>query len=163
MGNKLRNGRFIKDELRDINNFDFRPREGSSLIDRGTHKPGFTDGFKGSAPDIGAYEYGDDNYWIPGYQANKARTPIPNHGAYNAKLDTDLIWLEGRHSESSDIYFGSNPSDLKFQGIKRNIFTQEPLNAGQTYYWRVDTVTEKGTIPGDIWTFAQLTLKYRSA
>ena len=156
MGTKLRNGRFIKDELRDINNFDFRPREGSSLIDRGTHKPGFTDGFKGSAPDIGAYEYGDDNYWIPGYQANKARTPIPNHGAYNAKLDTDLIWLEGRHSESSDIYFGSNPSDLKFQGNQsNNIFTpKEPLIAGQTYYWRIDTVTEKGTVPGDLWMFA---------
>ncbi len=156
MGTKLRNGRFIIDELRDINNFDFRPREGSSLIDRGTHKPGFTDGFNGSAPDIGAYEYGDDNYWIPGYQANKARTPIPNNGAYNAKIDTDLIWLEGRHGESSNVYFGSNPSDLKFQGNQiNNIFTpKEQLIAGQTYYWRIDTVTEKGTIPGDVWMFA---------
>jgi len=155
MGTKLRNGRSIKDELRDIDNYDFRPKEGSTLIDSGTHKPGITDGYIGSAPDIGAYEYGNTNYWIPGYQTKKAKTPIPNNGAYNAKTDTDLIWLEGRNSISNDIYFGSNPSDLKFQGNQsNNIFTpKEALTAGQTYYWRIDTVTEKGMIPGDVWMF----------
>ena len=58
----------------DVYNFDFRPKAGSSLIDQGKHKPGFTDGYIGSAPDIGAYEYGDKNYWIPGYQTKKAKT-----------------------------------------------------------------------------------------
>ena len=45
--------------LTDPDNFDFTPAPGSPLIDAGTHIPGFTDGFKGEAPDIGAYEVGD--------------------------------------------------------------------------------------------------------
>ena len=156
MGKEARNGSYMRDELRDVYNFDFRPKAGSSLIDQGKHIPGYTDGYIGSAPDIGAYEYGDENYWIPGYQTKKAKTPIPQNGAYDAKLDTDLMWLEGRNSISNDIYFGSDPSDLQFQGNQtNNIFTpKEPLTAGQTYYWRIDTVTDQETIPGDVWMFA---------
>jgi hypothetical protein len=45
--------------LRDPENFDFTPAPGSPLIDAGTHIPGFTDGFKGKAPDIGACEAGE--------------------------------------------------------------------------------------------------------
>jgi len=44
---------------------DFRPAEGSPLIDAGRIIPGFTDKFKGIAPDIGAYEYGGE-HWKPG-------------------------------------------------------------------------------------------------
>ena len=155
MSKDSRGGRLLIEELRDINNFDFRPKAGSSLIDAGTYIPKFTDGYQGSAPDIGAYEYGDSNYWIPGYQTKKAKTPIPRDGATNAKINTDLIWLEGRDGVSNDIYFGSNPSALQFQGNQsNNIFTpSEPLEAGQTYYWRIDTVTEDKTIPGDLWVF----------
>jgi hypothetical protein len=39
--------------------FDFTPAPGSPLIDAGTHIPGYTNGYKGDAPDIGAYEVGD--------------------------------------------------------------------------------------------------------
>ena len=80
MGKEVRNGSYMRDELRDVYNFDFRPKAGSSLIDQGKHIPGYTDGYIGSAPDIGAYEYGDENYWIPGYQTKKAKTPIPQNG-----------------------------------------------------------------------------------
>ncbi|MDC3011001.1 Ig-like domain-containing protein [Synechococcus sp. AH-736-G21] len=155
MSRQSRGGRWIGSELRDIKNFDFRPRSDSTFIDAGTHIPGFTDGFKGNAPDIGAYEYGDENYWIPGYRTKKAKTPIPLNGSENAKLDADLMWLKGRNAISSDIYFGKDLNDLEFQGNQsNNIFTpNEPLEAGQTYYWRIDTVTDKQTITGDVWTF----------
>ena len=161
MSKQGRNGSTMESELRDIDNYDFRPKQGSIFIDAGKHLPGFTDGFVGAAPDIGAYEYGDDHYWIPGYQTAKAKTPIPADGADNAKINADLIWLEGRHGVSSDIYFGSNPSDLQFQGNQSsNIFTPTvPLVAGQTYYWRIDTVTEQETIPGDVWTFTPVNPK----
>ncbi|MFQ5808064.1 MAG: right-handed parallel beta-helix repeat-containing protein [Armatimonadota bacterium] len=46
---------------------DFRPAAGSPLIDAGREVPGFTDGFKGRAPDIGAYEHGAER-WVPGYR-----------------------------------------------------------------------------------------------
>jgi hypothetical protein len=45
--------------LADPGNFDFTPAEGSPLIEAGTPIPGFTDGYVGKAPDIGAYEVGD--------------------------------------------------------------------------------------------------------
>jgi hypothetical protein len=58
-------------ELCDPGNFDFRPSDGSSLIDTGISMPGLTDSFNGEAPDIGAYEHGGIN-WIPGYVTKKA-------------------------------------------------------------------------------------------
>ncbi len=37
---------------------DFRLRPSSAAIDKGVELPGITDGFKGRAPDLGAYEFG---------------------------------------------------------------------------------------------------------
>jgi hypothetical protein len=51
--------------LMDIENLDFRPRPDSKLVDAGRVIAGFTDGYKGKAPDIGAYEFGGKN-WKPG-------------------------------------------------------------------------------------------------
>ncbi len=44
---------------------DFRPKQGSPLIDAGIEIAGITDGFKGKAADIGAYEFGGE-HWRPG-------------------------------------------------------------------------------------------------
>jgi len=44
---------------------DFRPRPDSPLVDAGRVIKGFTDGYKGKAPDVGAYEHGGD-HWKPG-------------------------------------------------------------------------------------------------
>ena len=46
---------------------DFRPRSSSPLVDAGRRISGFTDGFKGKAPDIGAYENGGER-WVPGHR-----------------------------------------------------------------------------------------------
>ena len=51
--------------LMDPANYDFRPVEGSALIDAGVAIPGYTDGCKGKAPDLGAYEAGGER-WLPG-------------------------------------------------------------------------------------------------
>jgi hypothetical protein len=51
--------------LENPDSFDFRPKEGSPLVDAGVTIPGYTDGFQGEAPDLGAYELGVDP-WIPG-------------------------------------------------------------------------------------------------
>lgn len=44
----------------DPENGDFRPKKGSRLIDAGRVVEGFTDGHAGTAPDLGAYEFGED-------------------------------------------------------------------------------------------------------
>ncbi len=53
-------------QLEDPKNRNFMPKNGSPCIDAGVEIKGITDGFKGKAPDIGAYEYGG-KYWIPGH------------------------------------------------------------------------------------------------
>jgi len=53
--------------LVDPKRLDFRPKEGSPLIDAGEAIDGITDGYKGKAPDIGAYEFGAPR-WVPGYR-----------------------------------------------------------------------------------------------
>ena len=51
----------------DSEEHDFRPGNNSSLIDMGVVIEGITDGYQGSAPDVGAYENGGD-FWIPGVE-----------------------------------------------------------------------------------------------
>ena len=59
-------------QLLDIENYDLRPKPGSPLVDGGEHIPGFTDGFKGKAPDIGAYKH-CGKHWIPGITWNPGK------------------------------------------------------------------------------------------
>jgi hypothetical protein len=54
-------------QLQDPTNFDFRPKASSPLVDAGAVVSPYTDGFHGSAPDIGAYEHGAPN-WRAGCQ-----------------------------------------------------------------------------------------------
>ena len=58
----------IKSLLEDPDNYDFRPKPGSILIDYGTPIAGITDGFTGNAPDAGAYERTDN--WTAGTNWN---------------------------------------------------------------------------------------------
>jgi len=57
-------------QLVDPKGLDFRPKPGSPLIDAGRKIPGIADGFKGKAPDVGAYEFGGEHWragitWTP--------------------------------------------------------------------------------------------------
>jgi len=89
--------------------YDFRPRKGSSLIDAGIVIPGLNDGqnlqfnwppsypgqnrkYVGDAPDIGAYEYGDSVYWIPGYRYPHPSFPIPRNNAPDVIPDYSVVW-----------------------------------------------------------------------
>ena len=52
--------------LMDVEKFDFRPQSDSPLVDAGRAVAGITAPFQGKAPDIGAYEFGGEN-WRPGH------------------------------------------------------------------------------------------------
>ncbi|ADE53665.1 right-handed parallel beta-helix repeat-containing protein [Coraliomargarita akajimensis] len=45
--------------------FNFMPVNEPAIVDQGLHISGITDGYLGSAPEIGAYEYGAER-WVPG-------------------------------------------------------------------------------------------------
>ncbi|MEI6604594.1 MAG: Ig-like domain-containing protein [Verrucomicrobiota bacterium] len=152
----------VATQLRDFSNRDFRPRAGSVLIDTGVTEPGLTDGYIGSAPDQGAYEYGDTSYWIPGYQCAKASQPIPPDGATYQPVERDLIWLGGYKGTAYDVFFGTNQAAVaaatttspEYMGRQsNNIHAPTQVIDNTTYYWRVDTLTPTGTVTGDVWHF----------
>ncbi|MGJ8677449.1 MAG: hypothetical protein ACSHX0_08020, partial [Akkermansiaceae bacterium] len=161
--------RTMHDLLRDPDNWDFRPRaDAVELIDQGVPitctidgvDVNVTAGYLGSAPDIGAYEYGDNTYWIPGRQEEYASMPVPRTGRGSVPLDTDLMYLIGLNGVSANIYLGTNPNALSFLTSKtdpENIVTLSnytTLNNDATYYWRVDTVLSNGSvITGEVWSF----------
>ena len=142
---------------------DFRPRAGSPLVDAGRPIDGITDGHAGEAPDIGAYEFGAPDYWIPGYQAPQASMPIPPDGSTGVAADVALIWLGGRDGVVHHVYLGTQPgpvaaadrnSDEFVATVQRNVFAAGQFAAGAKYYWRVDAVLADGTlVKGDVWSF----------
>jgi hypothetical protein len=148
--------------LRDPANWDFRPKEGSLLVDAGTltdmahfkyyKKPHYV----GRSPDIGAYERGDKTYWIPGYRYPHASTPVPPHNAVDVKPDADLMFLGGYKAEAHIVYFGESRDSLNrvAELTDTNLYSPPNSVAGQTYFWRVDAVNDDGVVvTGPVWKF----------
>jgi len=164
-------GLTIRSQLRDVDNLDFRPKADSMLIDAGAVIKNKTKHYLGKAPDIGPYEFGALDYWIPGYQANKASKPVPPIASITVKKDADLMWLNAYKASSHQLYFGeeqnavelANKKSAQYQGeFSHNIFSPKNLYVGKTYYWRVDALfeskvegkTEGKVIKGDVWSFS---------
>ena len=147
----------LSDLLRDPANHDFRPVAGSSLVDAGDviNDADFSHPIFGGAADLGAYEEGNSHYWIPGRKLPTSSYPIPFDAGSTTKTNADLMWREAYRATSHDIYFGTSPGSLVFQGNQsNNIYNPGILTPGKTYYWRVDAVTPAGTITGDEWSFS---------
>jgi len=122
--------------------YDFRPRKGSSLIDAGVVIEGINDGqdlqfnwppsfpgqnrkFIGDAPDIGAYEYGDSVYWIPGYRYPHPSFPIPRDNAVDVIPDHSVVW---NYPYKRD-YFGTVANvTINGPGVNRSETFQYPNN-----------------------------------
>ncbi len=76
------------DPFTDLNNQNFLPKAGSALVDAGIEIDVITDGFTGSAPDVGAYELGGEQ-WIPG--ATRAGVPTSVFAPKVPELDIKII------------------------------------------------------------------------
>ena len=98
-----------------------------------------------------------------------AFSPIPSDGAEDVPRDLVLSWESGLSAGSHDVYFGTSFEDVDqatetddpagvYKGrIITNSYTlPERLDFDQTYYWRVDEVSDalEDTInKGDVWSF----------
>ncbi|MDP6992437.1 MAG: hypothetical protein QGF89_07130, partial [Candidatus Marinimicrobia bacterium] len=153
-----------------IQNYDFRPKKGSALIDGGiviegindgtdkdfNHPPSFTGQnrkFIGDAPDIGAYEYGDSVYWIPGYRYPYPSVPIPSNGTVDLPMEYGLAWNYPYKKDYSDV---SAEVTISGPGINKTETFQYPNNVlfetfepGGTYNWSVSV----DGVNGGTWTF----------
>lgn len=101
----------------------------------------------------------------------KAKTPVPQNGSMNARVDQVLQWVAGTGATSHDVYFGTNMGDVAaatvdtpdiFKGNQTGVmFDPEDMAAlidgeliGSTqYFWRVDEKGPGGTTAGDVWAF----------
>lgn len=71
-------------QLVDWQNHDFRLKPGSTSVDVGRVIPGYTAGYTGTAPDLGAYETGGP-YWVPGIDGWSIDQP-------GIRTDRPLVW-----------------------------------------------------------------------
>jgi len=149
-------------QLRDPDNWDFRPIVGAEIVDAGKVISDRSEKYLGNAPDIGAYEFGAKEYWIPGRKEATSSIPIPRNKNTAAKQNTDLIWLSAYKSETNLIYFGNSnkavskasPKSIEYKGKqKNNIFAPGNLQTGKTYYWRIDNIVGGKVIKGPVWSF----------
>lgn len=149
-------GADVKSLLRDVANFDFRPKAGSALVDAGVVVAGISAPYVGSAPDIGAYEYGDSFYWIPGYREHFASFPIPANGADSVYTGTGIIWKHAYKAVAHRLFFGTAPDSLAMIDTYTtgNVYEPGGLDPNITYYWRVDAVHADGeVVTGEVWSF----------
>ena len=147
--------------LRDVGNFDFRPRDYGSKKLIGAGKPGVH--FLRNN-DIGAYESGGVHYNIPGRVEMSASSPVPPNGAFNVQTSTDLIFLRGFDAKMHRILIDDSFCNVATAPIgsgqielesPNNIFTPtNNLQENGRYYWRVDTVKLDNTlVKGAVWCF----------
>jgi hypothetical protein len=107
----------------------------------------------GSSPDIGAYEYGDSVYWIPGFRYPHPSVPIPNDNASDVPVDYSLVW---NYPYKKDYSNTEAKVTISGPGVNRTVVYQYPNNVhfqtfepGGTYNWSVTV----DNVSGGNWSF----------
>ncbi len=86
-----------------------------------------------------------------------AWNPSPRNGAKFVDPNADLSWSAGWGARLHTVYFGDKFDDVNnATGGSRQTtttYTLAKLEAGKTYYWRVDEFDVATTRKGDVWSF----------
>ncbi len=114
--------------------------------------------FIGKMDDIQIYNYGMSQYGVGrlvgSVDVNVAYDPTPADTAIDQPENAQLSWRAGEGAISHDVYFGTvNPPTLLGNDTP---ITADPgtLEAGVTYYWRINEVNAGGTEIGVVWSFS---------
>ena len=89
---------------------------------------------------------------LPGATSN----PYPNsEDSIVVDSKFKLIWnVDEVFTDSVYVYFGTESDPTTLAGKqKRNDFYPGTLVKGETYYWRVDAINDKGATNGPVWSF----------
>jgi hypothetical protein len=114
----------------------------------------------------------DDVKWYEGdyvptqLQSNKgAVNPMPDDEATDVPRDPALSWKAGPFAATHNVYLGTSFEDVNTADLAQaaspgqagtTFRPAEPLDYGQTYYWRVDEVNappDSTVFQGDVWSF----------
>ncbi|RPI02662.1 MAG: pectin esterase [Ignavibacteriae bacterium] len=80
--------------------------------------------------------------------------PRPRDGAtQNVNKPLSLRWVPARNAISHKVYFGTSARPAFKKNQKNNSYHPGFLKTKTTYYWRIDEVTETGTLRGPLWHF----------
>ena len=138
---------------------NFVPQAGSAAIDAGQTLPGYTDGYLGSAPDIGAYETGG-TYWTPG--ASFTIPPFPTPGSASAPpAPANVTVTPANNDVSLGVFWIASPTAVSYYIVKRSTNSGGPYTtvatvmtgtfygdtnvmAGQAYYYVVSAGNSSG-------------------
>jgi lysophospholipase L1-like esterase len=85
-----------------------------------------------------------------------ATSPAPAAWSTGATLNASLSWTADTNAMGHAVYFGiANPPDFRLNFTARTPVTFAPgtLEYGTTYYWRIDTINQRGTATGTVWSF----------
>lgn len=106
----------------------------------------------------------------------QATEPSPADGATDQPYDGVVLeWTPGAYADLHDLYLGTSYEDVAAADIDdetvRIVTVEAPTSAvrvqgrfesGQTYYWRVDAVSDDpniGVVTGEVWSFTVETLE----
>ena len=110
--------------------------------------------YVGNKPDIGAYEYGDSVYWIPGFRYPYPSVPIPSNKAIDIPMDYSLVWNYPYKKNYDNV---SATVIVNGTGVDRTVVYQYPNNVhfqtfepGGTYNWSVTV----DNVSGGNWSFS---------
>ncbi|CAL4122383.1 unnamed protein product [Meganyctiphanes norvegica] len=144
-------GHDINDYLVDVDNWDFRPLEGTPLTEgevvKGPYQPGIT-----------------STYWIPGRKLYKTSLPIPVEGAVVPKSRDILMFRGGYMAEKHHVYLGTSEKQVagatmeeeeyQYSLSEGNVVILPNLKDSTQYFWRVDTQMNGYIYTGDVWSFS---------
>lgn len=109
-------------------------------------------------PDNITAQWAFDGQWDP--ESNMpsvlpfAYLPTPKRKAKEIeKKNIRLTWVPGRNAIAHKVFFGTSMEPQYRTQTITAAFEPGHLSARTTYYWRVDTVTEDGDFPGELWSF----------
>jgi lysophospholipase L1-like esterase len=110
------------------------------------------DGLPAQEPNLVPYMNSDGGPAAPGM----ATAPSPADGVMGVAVSTSLAWTRDTNAMGHAVYFGtSNPPAFQLNFTARSPVTYNPgtLEYGRTYYWRIDTINQRGTATGTVWSF----------
>ncbi len=114
--------------------------------------------FNGLIDDVRVYNYALSQDEIKALYEVKASRPKPADGSVISDVkNVQVDFIPGRGAVSHKIYFGTDADNLSMlkevSGPEKAKLPK--LEKDKTYFWRVDEVSETGSvIEGDIWSFA---------